>query len=141
MTTPAPSHLSESFAGASKKPAPRPHPPVLSIRLTTEERAKLEREAAGRTLSAHARKRLFGDDAVSRRGSAKSPVKDHVALARVLSALGHSPQVGTLKGVLRASEDGAVVLATEAEAALLTACARIEAMRADLIAALGLKSG
>lgn len=119
------------------KPASRGKPPVLSIRLNQKERDQLEREAAGETLSAYARRKLFGRAA--RKGGRRAPISDDKALARVLGAMGKSPQIGTLKGVLRASEEGALVLGGEAEDALRVACAQIEEMRLDLLEALGLR--
>ncbi|MEO0819824.1 MAG: hypothetical protein AAF074_05265 [Pseudomonadota bacterium] len=112
---------------------------VLSVRVTPEERRRLEREAAGQPLSSHVRAILLGGRAASRRAGKRGIVSDHEALARVLSALGRSPQVGTLKGVLAACDEGAIILGREAEDALRVACANIVAMREDLIRALGLK--
>jgi len=115
-------------------------PSVLSIRLSNEERWQLEREAAGQTLSAYARRKLFGGGVSRRRGSGqRAPVADHKALARVMGAMGRSPAIGTLQGILRACEDEALVVGPEAEAALREACAKIEAMRLDLLEALGLR--
>lgn len=64
----------------SKRPTP------VSLRLTVEERAQLEREAGGRSLSAHIRDCLFNGRAAPRKTKSAGSVKDHAALARVLSA-------------------------------------------------------
>ena len=124
------------------RPAPkrRERPPVLSIRLTAEERDALEREAAGRSLSSYVRGRLFDRGNGGKRRRGRSPIDDHKALARVLGAMGRSPAIGTLQGVLRVCDEGAVLLGPEAESALLSACAAIEDMRFDLMRALGLKA-
>ena len=127
-----------AFRQCASPPRTRAQSSVLSIRLTAEERAQLERDAAGRTLSAYARERLGKSWGGSRRGRS-GPSKAHQALGRALGALGKSPQTGTLKGVLRACEEGAIVLNVDAEDALRRTCDRIDAMRADLIQALGLK--
>lgn len=141
MTCQRPPTISAAFmrsvSSPGVKPAARSKPPVLSIRLSDAERDQLEREAAGETLSAYARRKLFGRTA--RKGSRRTPISDDKALARVLGAMGKSPQIGTLKGVLRASEEGALVLGGEAEDALRVACTQIEEMRLDLLEALGLR--
>lgn len=135
--------LSAAFAASRTVAAPSPKKKslVLSLRLTQAERDRLEREAAGRTLSDYARRKLF-DGAPCRQSSRKgAAIEDHRALARVLGAMGRSPAVGTLQGVLRAAEEEALALGPEAEAALRSACAAIEAMREDLLRALGLRPG
>lgn len=129
--------LGRAFSGSAARPSKKARPPILSLRLTSEERARLEREAAGMSLSAYARRRLFGS--ASGKSRKREPVKDHQALAKVLAALGRSSEVAALKSLLRACDDGGVVLSIETEATLRAACARIDAMRADLISALGLK--
>lgn len=136
---------SHQFAGASAvadaRPEPRKStetPRVLSVRLTAVERQRLEREASGRPLSSYVRWRLF-DDPRSRTSKRAGAISDEKALGRVLSAMGRSPQTGTLKGILAACDEGTLVMGPEAEGALRVACANIAAMRADLIQALGLR--
>jgi len=143
MSAGAPSDLGLVFSGSAKIPqrkATEQRPPVLSIRITPEERIRLEREAGGRSLSSFVRARLF-EDGGRRRGpsSSRTVISDHKALARVLGAMGRSPAIGTLKGVLAACDEGAILLAPEAEAALRSACSHIHAMRLDLLKALGLR--
>lgn len=113
---------------------------VISLRVTAEERAKLEREAAGLSLSAYLRDRLLNGVATPRRTRGKFPVKDHEALARVLGRLGRSHLYTDLQRLLLAVEEGRVPLEKDMEAELRTACAEITAMRRDLVTALGLKS-
>ncbi|HEX6957894.1 MAG TPA: hypothetical protein VF194_07910 [Ferrovibrio sp.] len=62
----------------------------FSLRLTAAERARLESEAAGKTLGAYIRERLLGEDAAPRKRKGNSPIQDHEALGRVLGALGQS---------------------------------------------------
>ncbi|MEM7504998.1 MAG: hypothetical protein AAF417_23450, partial [Pseudomonadota bacterium] len=64
--------------------------PVISVRVNREERKKLERDAAGMSLSAYVRERLLGDDLKPRKTRGKFPVKDQQALAQVLGRLGRS---------------------------------------------------
>lgn len=124
-------------ASRTKKVATRPSP--VSLRLTHEERARLEKEAAGQSLSEHIRGRLFGHDVTPRRARGVVPVKDRVALARVLSALGRSGIAKDFEALSWAIDDGTAVLMPESEAAFRQACLDIAAMRRDLIAALGLQ--
>lgn len=142
MSAGAPSDLGLVFSGSAKIPQQKvtePRPPVLSIRLTPNERAALEREAGGRSLSSYVRTRLFEDGTRRRASSSRTVVIDHKALVRVLGAMGRSPAIGTLKGVLAACDEGAILLRPEAEAALRSACSHIHAMRLDLLKALGLR--
>ena len=60
--------------------------PPFSLRLTFEERAKLERDAAGMALGAYIRSRLLDPETVAPRKRGKFPVKDHQALAQLLGA-------------------------------------------------------
>lgn len=142
MTLGSSSNLGLMFSETAKvrpKPKTKTPAPVLSIRITPEERINLEREAGGRSLSSYVRSRLFDDGPRRRASSSRAVVSDHKALARVLGAMGRSPAIGTLKGVLAACDEGAILLGPEAEDALRSACATIESMRLDLLKALGLK--
>lgn len=119
----------------SKRPTP------VSLRLTVEERAQLEREAGGRSLSAHIRDCLFNGRAAPRKTKSAGSVKDHAALARVLSALGQSNLAEDFDNLAWAVRDGSIVFSLESEQALQRACADIAAMRRDLLKALGLRVG
>jgi len=76
-------------------------PPPFSLRLTFEERADLEKKAAGMALGACIRERLLGEDAAPRRTRGKFPVKDHEALGRVLATLGQSRLSSNLNQLAR----------------------------------------
>lgn len=93
-------------------------PPPFSLRLTFEERARLERDAAGMSLGAYIRSRLFGDDPPPRRTRSKFPVKDKAALAKVLAALGASRLSQNLNQLARAVNIGAFPVTPETGAAL-----------------------
>jgi len=120
------------MAGNDEKPlAP------FSLRLTFEERTALEKAAAGMTLSAYVRARLFGEDTPPRRTRGKAPVKDHRVLAQVLGALGASRLSSNLNQLARAANVGALPVTEETEQELKEACAAIQEMRAQLLTALG----
>lgn len=65
-------------------------PSPFSLRLSFEERAQLERDAAGLSLSAYVRERIFDGSKTTPRRRGKFPVKDQKALASVLAMLGQS---------------------------------------------------
>lgn len=119
------------------------HPSPLSLRLTHEERARLERDAGDSTLSSYIRWRLFGENAApsgfSRRPKRKSrrPHVDHVILAQLLGALGKSRLASNLNQIAKAANIGALPVTKELEVELHEACAEISEMRNALMQALG----
>lgn len=132
-------------AEAASAPAPanpkKATSSVVSLRVNAEERERLEREAAGMSLGAYIRGRLFDGGFKPRKTRGKFPVKDHQALSRVLRRLGDAHRVRDFEVLTDAASDGRLLLSIETDAALRRACRDISAMRADLIAALGLKPG
>lgn len=119
----------------------RKYPPPFSLRLTFEERARLERDAAGMSLGAYIRSRLFGDDVPPRRTRGKFPVKDKAALAKVLAALGASRLSQNLNQLARAVNIGALPVTPETDADLRDACRAVVDMRDELLRALGKMPG
>ena len=118
---------------------PQAAPPPFSIRFTVEERARLDREAGNRPLSAHIRSKLFGQSAATRKGVQRRPGVDDEALAKALSELGRSRLASNLNQLAKAANVGRLRLKPDSEAELLRACADIAAMRRELMNALGLK--
>lgn len=129
-----------SFNKSAKVKAPK-YPPPFSLRLTFEERARLERDAAGMALGAYIRSRLFGSDVPPRRTRGKFPVKDKAALAKVLAALGASRLSQNLKQLARAVNIGAFPVTPETDAELRDACRAVVDMRDELLRALGKMPG
>lgn len=117
----------------SKKPTP------FSLRLSFDERARLEQDASGMALGAYIRDRLFGDDAAPRQTRGHFPVKDYAALGRVLAALGQSRLSNNLNQLAKAVNTGSLPVTPETEADLRQACKDVQAMRRDLLIALGLQ--
>ncbi len=113
----------------------------FSLRLTFEERAKLEAAANGVPLGAYIKAVLFGNELpkVQRRGT--QPVKDHEALARVLAGLGQSRLSANLNQMARAVNTGTLPVHPETEASLRQACADIHEMRKALLEAFGKDGG
>lgn len=114
---------------------------VVSLRVNAEERERLERAAAGLSLGAYIRERLFDGNLKPRKARGRFPVKDHQALSRVLRRLGDTHRLHDFEVLTDAASDGRLLLSIETDAALRQACLDISAMRADLVTALGLKSG
>ena len=137
--------VSAEFKKVSAKPAkPRPkrkRPYSLSVRLSDDERALLERKAGSRPVGAYVRQKALGEQEEPRRKTRAKPSFDAALLGRLLGLLGKSDQVKVLFLLLAAAETQRVNLAEEDRAALHAACADAQEMRSTLIEALGLKSG
>lgn len=113
------------------------YPPPFSLRLSFEERARLERDAAGMALGAYIRERLFDGSEPPRRTRGKFPVRDHEALARVLAELGRSRLANNLNQLARAANTGSLPVTPETEEDLARACAAVAELRGELLRALG----
>ncbi|MFC6199212.1 hypothetical protein [Ponticaulis profundi] len=117
------------------------HPSPISLRLSLDERALLERDAGSKTLSAHIREQLFGESMTTsfRRPSRKSnkPNVDHVVLAKLLGLLGKSRLAQNMNQIAKAAHMGALPVSDELEAELALACQDIKDMRDTLISAMG----
>lgn len=119
---------------ARKRQAP------FSLRLTFEQRARLEADAAGMSLAAYIHWRLFDPDQPPPRQRGKAPVKDQEAIARVIGLLGQSRIANNLNQLARQANLGTLPVTPDTEAALAEAAADIAAMRAMLVKALGLEA-
>jgi len=136
------SWLSRTFATSSSGKKLAKYPPPFSLRLTFEQRTRLEQEAGTMGLGAYIRSQLFGaDEGAGRRTRTRYPVKDEQALARVLGELGQSRIANNLNQLAKAANIGSLEVTLETETELQEACAAIQAIRRDLIAALGLGGG
>lgn len=123
----------------------------LSLRLTTEERVELERLAAGMSLSAFIKSRIFDPNKPIpgkqntaqgwRGGCAKQrrPVKDQKVLGQLLALLGASRLPQNLNQLAKAAHIGTLPLPDEIAHELRQACTEIRAMRVMLMQALGLR--
>ncbi|WMS43099.1 plasmid mobilization relaxosome protein MobC [Acuticoccus sp. MNP-M23] len=111
----------------------------FSLRLSVEERERLECAAGGMPLGTYIRERLFGGDLTPRRTQGRAPVKDHAALGRVLAALGQSRIANNLNQIARLAHLGALPLSIETEEEVRLACRAVQDMRQHLLQALGLR--
>ncbi|MEL6549709.1 MAG: hypothetical protein AAFQ54_05610 [Pseudomonadota bacterium] len=114
-------------------------PPPFSLRLTFEERAKLEDAANGVPLGAYIMAVLFKQElpSVQRRGT--KPVADHAELARLLALLGASRLSSNVNQLAKAVHSGSLPVTPDTEAELKLACTDITEMRDILVRALGLQ--
>ena len=114
-------------------------PPPFSLRLTFEERARLEREAGEMPLGAYIRSKLFDEPASDRPlRQRKRPVKDHQALGQLLGELGRARLANNLNQLAKSANSGSLPLTPETENSLREACADVHWMRIALMQALGL---
>ena len=132
--------MTNSHRNPEKTPKGK-YPPPFSLRLTFEERARLEKEAAGMSLGAYIRSRLLGEDATPRRTRGKFPVKDHAALARALAALGASRLSNKLNRLAHSANMGGLPVTPETESEIRDACRAVQDIRAELMKALGSSPG
>jgi hypothetical protein len=123
-----------SFNAAGSKTA-KPKP--FSLRLTFEERAKLNAMAGDRPLGSFIRDRLLGENAGKRAFRSRRPAADKRALARALNLLGQSRLSSNMNQIAKAVHLGTLPVGPDLEAELAAACADIREMRDALIAALG----
>lgn len=114
---------------------------ILSIPLTRDLKADLERRAGRLPLSAYARGMLFpANDNIPRRARAhKYSRKDQQALTAILARLGAMEVSASLHELARLARIGALPITPEVEAALLKACADIDAIKALLMKAIGIR--
>ena len=134
-----------SFSGepnvnpAKSKPSRRAISP-LTLRLTEDERAKLEEMAAGMTLSTYVRACVFGKEAKRRKRRAKDTVADKKAAAEALALLGQSRIANNLNQLAYHANIGALDIGDAERAKIEEAYAHVLAIRALLVQALGKSS-
>ena len=112
--------------------------PTFSLRLTLEERARLDADAGPLPVGAYVRSCLF-DNPTARKRIFRRPVQDEQALAEVLAALGRSRLSSNLNQLAKAVHSGSLPVSPETEQALMEACATVKAMSGQLVQALGIQ--
>lgn len=113
----------------------------FSLRLSFEERVRLQRAAGDLSISAYIKSLLFADDAPVHRARGKTPVKDHRALAEVLACLGATRIANNLNQLAKAANSGSIYLDRETKAQIEAASNDIRVMRQLLMQALGMQLG
>lgn len=138
--------LRSDFQNAAAAPAPRRKrkgSAQFSMRLTVEERARLEREAGDTPLATYIKFRLLNHmpDLASLGPALPDgrPATDTQLIAQLLAALGASRLSNNLNQIAKGVNMGTLEIGPDTEKELLDACTAVKAMRQDLITALGLK--
>lgn len=127
-------------AAGGAKPLPRCRTTTqpVSLRMTFEEKARLERDAAGMSVAAYIRWRLFEPEAPPPKSRGKFPVKDHQSLSKLIGLLGQSRIANNLNQLARAANTGSLIMDPQAERDLREAAQDIADMRRLLLEALRL---
>ncbi|MCZ8283306.1 MAG: plasmid mobilization relaxosome protein MobC [Aquidulcibacter sp.] len=112
----------------------------VSLRMTFEEKANLELAAAGMSLSSYIRWRIFDPASPPPKHRGKQPVKDHVALARLLAMIGQSRIGNNLNQLAKAVNSGSLPVTPETESALRQATHDIAELRRLLLEALQIEA-
>lgn len=134
--------VKRAFSAASAqspKKAKRRYTPPFSLRLTIDERKRLDQMAGNQPLGSYIRNRLFNEH-VEKRRTVKKPSPDSAMLALLLSELGQSRLASNINQLAKAANMGTLDITPEIEREIEQACSEIQAMRALLITALGVKS-
>ena len=104
--------FSVSAARPRKKKPKRRYTPPFSLRLTAEERKRLDEMAGSQPLGPYIRDRLFGEKAEKRR-KVKKPKPDTAMLAMVLSELGQSRLASNINQLAKAANMGTLDITPE----------------------------
>lgn len=126
-----------AFSRATKRRRPRRKTAPVTLRLTKDERIKLEELAAGMTLSAYIRACVFMKEDKRRKRRAGSVVADKQAVAEVLALLGQSRIASNLNQLAYQANVGALVVEDLERAKIEEAYSHVLSIRALLITALG----
>ncbi len=118
--------------------ARRPRTPPFSLRLTFEERQKLEALASGDALGSYIKSVVFNEAAKPAKRRHLHPVKDQAALTQVLAQLGQSRLANNLNQLAKLANLGSLPMTPDVESALIEAVRDVAAMRQAIIRALGL---
>ena len=117
--------------------------PPFSLRLTFEERARLEELAGSEPLGSYIKRKVFdGRGAGTKRARSRKrrPIKDEKRLAQVLAMLGQSRIANNLNQLAKAANLGTLPMMPDTERDIRRACADVALMRRELLRALGHRS-
>jgi hypothetical protein len=115
----------------------KPYDPPFSLRLSFEERARLQTLADGEPLGSYIRDQLLQGKPKRKKHS----VNDRAALLKVLGLLGQSRIANNLNQLAKAVNSGSLPVTPETETAIHEAAQDVMEMRRMLIDALGLDAG
>lgn len=109
----------------------------LTLRLTKEERSRLEELAAGMTLSAYIRACIFAEDAKLRKHRPSDARADKKAAAEALALLGQSRIASNLNQLAHHANLGILIVGETEKAQIEEAYDHVLAVRSLLMEALG----
>lgn len=134
--------LTLAFSQVAAQPSSvrQKNPPPFSLRLTYEEKARLQEEASGRPLGEFIRLKLLGKKGQTPRQH-RAPDVDDQKLATLLAELGRSGLASNLNQLAKAANTGTLDVSPDLTRNFEEACRDIRAMREMLMAALGFKTG
>ena len=115
-------------------------PAPFSMRLTVEERNRLEAQAGNMTLASYVKSVVFASEAPIYRKRQKPPVAEQQLLAQVLAKLGASRTANNLNQIAKGINQGTLVVDDDLARDLNEAIAEVAWMRVTLMKALGIKS-
>ena len=107
--------------------------------MSFDEKALLERDAAGMSIAAYIRCRLFDPDNPPPRNRGKHPVKDQQAIAQLLALLGQSRLANNVNQLARLANSGSLPMTPDTERTLIEAAGDIAQLRKLLLQALNLE--
>lgn len=122
--------------GSQELRVSRPAP--FSLRLSRQERARLEAEAKGTPLGAYIKAKVLSDGPPPRIRRSGMAVADQAALAKALALLGQSRMANNLNQLTRLANAGALPLTLETEEELRSSLRAVRELRDLLVTALGL---
>ena len=115
-------------------------PPPFSLRLTFEERSRLEQLAGDEPLGTYIKRKVFngkGTGTKRARSRVRRPIKDEASLARLLAMLGQSRIANNPNQLAKAANLGTLPMMPDTERDIRRACADVALMRRELLRALG----
>lgn len=112
----------------------------FSLRLSPEERLRLDADAGALPWGDYIRSQLF-ENPTPRKRTFRRPVQDEQALGQLLAELGRSRLSANLNQLAKAAHSGALPVTPEVHQAILDASRDIRAMSDLLVQALGLPEG
>ena len=115
-------------------------PSPVTLRMTFEERERLEELAAGMTLSAYIRACIFAEETRRRKRRPKNVVEDRKATAEALALLGQSRIASNLNQLAYHANLGILIVGEREKADIAEANAHLKAIRSLLMTALGKSS-
>ena len=132
--------LAARFKDTAREPAKaKPKQSHVTLRMTPEERAKLEELAAGMTLSAYIRACVFAEDTKRRKKRPLSSIDDKKAAAEAFALLGQSRIASNLNQLAYHANIGALIVGQAEKDQIAQANDHLAAIRSLLMQALGRK--